>query len=347
GKTAQLCLVLGQLSVQSFVQSEYQRAYELAEESLSLAQQTDDPILVAMSYWYLGFILFIFGDIISAQAYFKQVTDFYDPEQHHQQFVLLRGSDAGISALAYEACVLWCLGYPDQARIKSQEAITLARKFKHPFTLADALCYGGCWFNAMLRDMKSLREYAEELIGLSKDLGFAGWDASGGSFYGEALAMSGELVEGLVRIRKGIATNELVGVRCSFIGSYRALAQAQLKEVHPEQGLATIEKALTLVKETGEHIWEAELYRLQGELLLLGANENGAEASFKKAIEVAQEQRAKSWELRATTSLARLWKDQGKNQQAGQILGKIYSWFTEGFDTPDLERARSLQDSLH
>jgi predicted ATPase len=303
-------------------------------------------MLVAMGNWNLGFVLFIFGENISAQDYLGKVTDFYNPEQHHQQFVLLRGSDAGVSALAYQACVLWCLGYPDQARIKSQEAISLARTFKHPFTLADALCYGGCWFNAMLRDMQALKEYAKELIGLSKGVGFAGWETTGDPFYGEALAVSGELEEGIVRIRKGIATNELIGVRCSLIGSYRALAQAQLI-VQPEQGLATLDKALTLVTETGENIWEAELYRLKGELLLLGSNEISAEASFNEAIKIAQKQSAKSWELRATISLARLWKDQGKNQQASQILGEIYSWFTEGYDTPDLKRARSLLDSLH
>jgi predicted ATPase len=159
--------------------------------------------------------------------------------------------------------------------------------------------------------------------------------------------MSGELVEGLARIRKGIATNELVGVRCSLVGSYRALAQAQLKKVQPKQGLATLEKALALVTETGEHIWEAELYRLQGELLLLGANETSAETSFKKAVEVAQQQSAKSWELRATISLVQLWKNQGKCEQAKERLAKIYNWFTEGFDTPDLEKAKSLLDSFH
>jgi predicted ATPase len=347
GKTTQLCLALGQLSVQSFVQSEYQKAYELALESLNIAQQADDPMLIALGHWHLGFISFILGENITAQAHFKQVTDFYNPEQHHRKFLLLRGSDGGISSLSYEACVLWCLGYPDQAKIKSQETLSMARKFKHPFTLADALCYGGCWFNAMQRDIQALREYAKELTALANELRFAGWYETGECFYGESLAMMDQVEEGIRRMRQSIAENELIGVRCSLVGSFRALAEAHLKEEQLDQGLSTLDKAFALVKKTGERLWEAELFRLHGEFLRLDANENGAEASFKKAIEVAQGQRAKSWELRAATSLAWLWKDRGKCELARERLGKIYNWFTEGFDTPDLQKAKSLLDSLH
>ncbi len=116
--------------------------------------------------------------------------------------------------------------------------------------------------------------------------------------------------------------------------------------MQPEQGLSTLDKAFVLVKETGEHLWEAELYRLQGELLLIGDDEIGAEASFQKAIELARQQCAKSWELRATISLARLWKSQGKREQADEVLGKIYNWFIEGYDSPDLIMAKPLLEAL-
>jgi predicted ATPase/DNA-binding SARP family transcriptional activator len=346
GKTAQLCQVLGQLSIQSFVQAEYQRALELAEEALSLAQQAKDPILVTLGYWYLGFISFSLGEYTTAQAHLKRVTDFYKPEQHHQYLVILRGSDAGISALAYEACILWCLGYPDQANKKSKQGLALAREFGHPFSLADALCYAGCWFNAMRRDVRALKNYADELMELSTEKGFAGWYETGGCFYGEALALLGQVSEGIVRIRTGMAANESIGVSCSIIGSHRSLAEAQAKGEHPEYGLSTLAEALVLVEEKGERHWEAELHRLRGELMLMQDNDVEAEASFQQAIAIAQRQQAKSWELRATISLARLWQNKGRVDKAREVLGEIYNWFSEGFDTYDLKATRSLLEEL-
>jgi adenylate cyclase len=276
----------------------------------------------------------------------KHVTDFYNPDVHHQQFVLVRGSDAGISALGYEACILWCQGYPDQAIKKSQEMLALAERFQHPFSLADALCYGGCWFNAMYRDSEALMDYSERLYGLASEIGLVGWVETGGCFYGEALVLTGQIQDGIARIQQGISAHEKIGAGCTLAASLRALAEAQTKGNLPEQGLATIAQAFTLVEETGERHWVAELYRLQGELLLLNGDDIGAESSYEKAIEVAQEQRAKSWELRAATSLARLWERQGKRIQAGEMLRDIYNWFTEGFDSPDLEKAKSLLKKL-
>jgi predicted ATPase len=346
GKTHQLCQVLGQLAVLHFVQAEYQRARELAEEVLSLAQQTEDPLLVALGHWYLGFIWFSLGDYTTSRAHMKHVIDFYSPEQHHRPFVLLRGSDAGISALSYDACCLWCLGFPDQALIKSQETLALARELDHPFSLADALCYAGCFINAMRRDAQALRDYATELVRLSNEIGFAGWIESGACFHGEAAAMLGQVSEGIMQIRQGMAASESISIRLNLVEALRALAEAQAKTDHPEGGLTTLAEALTLVEKTGERLWEAELYRLRAELLLMQGDDHEAEASFEKAIEVARWQSARSWELRASIGLARLWQKHGKTDEARELLGEIYSWFTEGFDTPDLIEARTLLEEL-
>jgi predicted ATPase len=165
---------------------------------------------------------------------------------------------------------------------------------------------------------------------------------AGTSFQGEALAMQGQVEEGITQMRKGMAIKKSMFVRLHLPGNLGFLAGAQAKAGHPEEGLTTLDEALALVEETDERLWEAELHRLRGDLLLMQGDDAEAEVSLKKAIGVARRQSAKSWELRASTSLARLWQKQGKVDEAGQMLGEIYGWFSEGFDTPDLREARSL-----
>jgi adenylate cyclase len=346
GETHQLCQVLGVLSVVHFLQAEYQRARELAEEALSLAQQINDPLLVALSHWNQGFIWFHLGDYTTSRAHLKHVIDFYRPEQHHHSFVFLRGTDAGTGALAYDACCLWCLGYPDQALIKSQEALALAREHDHPFSQADALSYAGCLFNVMRRDAPALRIYAEQLLRLSNEIELAGWIGLATCFHGEASAMLGQVSDGIAQIYAGMAAQEQICIRLNQVETLRALAEAQVLAGHPEEGLTTLAEALTLVEKMGERHWEAELNRLRAELLLTQGVEDEAEASFEKAIEVARRKSARSWELRASTGLARLRQKQGKTDEARELLGEIYSWFTEGFDTPDLREAKALLEEL-
>ncbi|MCR4405553.1 MAG: AAA family ATPase [Anaerolineae bacterium] len=345
GKTPQICRVLGELSIMYYVRAEHQRARELAEEALSLAQQTEDPLLVAVGHWYLGFILFCLGEYTTALGHLEQVIAFYNPEQHHRSFVVLRGSDVGPSALAYAACCSWCLGYPNQALNRSQEALALARELGHPFSLADVLFYAGCMFNEMRRDAQAFKNNAEELMQIAHEK-VPGWLGQGTRFWGKALAMLGQVQEGMVQIRQGMAIDQSVGIRLYLSETLGSLAEAQAKTGHPEEGLTTLNEALALVEQTDERHWEAELYRLKGELLLMQGDEAEAEASFQKAIEVARRQQARSWELRATVSLCRLWQKQSRADEARQMLAEIYGWFTEGFDTPDLKEAQALLESL-
>jgi DNA-binding SARP family transcriptional activator/predicted ATPase len=357
GQTSQLSRALGGggLAAIYYVQAEYQRAHDLAEEALSLAQRAKDPLLVALGHWYLGFVSFGLGEYTTAQAHLEQVIAFYDPEQHHRSFVFLRGEDVGTSALAYDACCLWCLGYPEQALRQSQQALALARQLGHDFSLADVLCFGGCLFNEMRQDAAALKGNAEELMRLSKEIGFPVWLGTGTYHRGAALTMLGQVEEGMAQMRAGMAARQSRGVRCYSPGTLGSLAEAQAKAGHPEEGLATLAKALTVVEQTGERHWEAELYRLKGELLRAKRGERAqgdeaeAEASFHKAIEVARRQQAKSWELRATVSLCRLWHSQGSQgrvDEARQMLAEIYGWFTEGFDTIDLKEAKVLLEEL-
>jgi predicted ATPase len=345
GKTSELCRVMGELSIFYYVRAEYQKARELAEEALSLAQQAEDPLLVALGHWRLGFVLFCLGEYTTALGHLEQVIAFYNPEQHHRSLVVLCVSDAGTSALAYTACCLWCLGYPDQALSRSQEALALARELGHPFSLADVLFYAGCMLNAMRRDAQALKDDAEELMRLSSEK-VPSWLGQGTWHRGKALAMLGQVQEGMAQMREGMAVDQSMGVRCYLSGTLCFLAEAQAKAGHSEEGLTTLAEALALVEETDERHWEAELYRLRAELLLVQGDKTEAEASFHKAIEVARRQQARSWELRATVSLCRLWQEQGRMDEARQMLAEIYGWFTEGFDMPDLQEAKALLEEL-
>jgi adenylate cyclase len=346
GKTSQLCRVLGELSIFYYVRAEHQRARGLGEEALNLAQRAKDPQQVAVGHWHLGFILFSLGEYSPARAHLKHMISFYEPHQHHHPLVVLRGLDAGLSALAYDACCLWCLGYPDEALRKSQEALTLARELDHPFSLADVLTYGGCLFNRMGRDAGALKDNAEELVRLSVEKGLAGWLPIGTCFRGEALVMLGQVQEGIAQMREGITASLSIGERCHMSGSLLSLAEAYAKAGQTEKATATLDDAQSLVEKTEERHWESELHRLRAELLLMRGDEVEAEASFHKAIAVARRQNAKSWELRATTSLARLWQKQGKLEEARRVVEEIYGWFAVGFDTPDLEDAKALLDEL-
>ncbi|MGB3716162.1 MAG: tetratricopeptide repeat protein, partial [Candidatus Promineifilaceae bacterium] len=345
GETTQLCQVLGEMVEFEYVGAEYRSARELAEEALSLARQTEDPQLVALGHWYLGFIHFALGEFTTAHDHLEIVISFYEPQAHHHPFVVLRGKDAGLGALAYDACCLWCLGYPEKALKSSQESLALARELGHPFSLADVLAHGGCLLHKMRRDADALKEYAEEFMRLTLP-NIRGWRGTGESFLGEALVMMGQVQEGMDQIREGLTTKHSIDTWCYGSGTLGTLAEAEGKTGHPEKGLTILNEALALVEQTDERYLEAELYRLRGELHIMQGDDDQAEDSFEKAIEVARRQSAGSWELRASIGLARLWEKQGRKEEAQKVLGPVYSWFTEGFDTPDLREARALLEEI-
>jgi predicted ATPase len=345
GETSKLCRVLGEIGLHHYVRGEHQMAREFGEQALNVALSVRDPLLEALSRWYLGVVLFSLGDYATAQAHLERVIAFYIPQQHHRSFVLLRGSDAGVSALAYTACTLWCLGYPDQALQRSQKALALARELNHPFSLADVLSYGGCLFSLMCRDAQSLKDYAEELIRLARER-LEAWSGMGEYYLGGALAQLGQVQEGLAQVREGIGIVRSRGVAVGLSVALASLAEVQARVGRSEEALAALAEALAFSEQTDERYSEAELYRLGGELLLMQGNETEAEISLHQAIEVARRQQAKSWELRATTSMARLWQQQGRIEEARHLLAEIYAWFTEGFDTPDLTEARTLLEEI-
>ncbi len=346
GETSKFVQVLGGLSIVYYVRAEYHHARELAEEALCIAQSTKDSLLILLSNWYLSFILFCLGEYTTSHRHLKRIIDIYEPQKHHHSLLSLRGSDAGLGALAYDACCLWCLGFPEQALKRSQEALTLTRELGHPFTLADVLCFAGCLFHAMRRDGNGLQENSEALMRLANERGLTGWVAAGIRYQGEAFALQGKLHEGITQMQKGIEALRSEEVFLYFPETLCTLAETQVKSGQLEDGLATLEEALAFVEKTDERQWEAEIYRLKGEFLLMQGEDVAAESNLHKAIEISQGQSAKSLELRAVMSLSRLWGRQGKGAKARKMLTEIYNWFTEGFDTPDLIVAKELLDDL-
>jgi predicted ATPase len=224
--------------------------------------------------------------------------------------------------------------------------LTLAQELSHPFTLVFALYFAAALYQ-LYRDVQAVQQRVEALLGISAEQGFALYLAWGAVLRGWVLGERGQEDDGIDQIRQGIATRQST---MRLPNALAFLAEAYGKVGQVEEGLSVLAEALDRVNESGERCWEAELHRLKGELLLQqGEGERcmpDAETCFQRAIEVARRQQAKSWELRAATSLGRLWERQGKRDQAREQLQEVYGWFTEGFDTPDLLEAKALLDAL-
>ena len=225
--------------------------------------------------------------------------------------------------------------------------MTLAQQIAHPFSLGFALSFAAV-LHSFRREGRATQERAEAAIVLATEQGFPYWRAAGAMMCGWALAHQGEAREGIAQINQGLTAFRATGAEI-----LRPYCLALLSEAHgilgePEAGLTALAEVLTLVDKTGECWYEAELHRLKGALLLQLAPDHQAEAEtcFLKALDIARSQAAKSWELRAATSLARLWQQQGKRQEAYDLLAPVYGWFTEGFDTADLQDAKALLDAL-
>jgi predicted ATPase len=286
------------------------------------------------------------GAFAPVRAHLEHVTALYDPQQH-RSYTLLYGQDPGVTAIYFAALALWYLGYLDQALQMGQRAVTLAQELSHPYSLAFTL-EGMAEIYQFRREVRRTQEWAEALMTLSTEQKFAFWLVSGKMLRGWALAQQGQGEEGITQIRQGLAAWQAMG-EALYQPLFRALlAETCGKMGQPGEGLSVLAEALADVRNTGLCFCEAELYRLQGELLLQQAAERGgeAEACFRQALDVARRQQAKSWELRATMSLSRLWQRQGKRAEARALLAESYGWFTEGFDTADLQEARALLEEF-
>jgi len=291
------------------------------------------------------------GEFTTARTHLEQGIALYDPQTHPHIAVGL--TNPRLDCLFYVSLALWHLGYPEQALQRSQEAVALAEGLSYPFSLAGTLAWAAV-LHLHRREREFARERAEAVITLSTDQGFPFWLALGTRVRGWTLVEEGQVQEGIAQMRQSPGS-----ILLQYI-----LAEAYGKAGQVEEGLSVTAEAFAFVDKTGVRTSEAELYGVKGGLLLaqkskeqrVGSEErklNGddrseseAEACFLKAIDIAQKQQTKSLELRASTNLARLWQHQGKKAEAHTMLSEIYHWFTEGFDTKDLQEAKALLDTL-
>jgi predicted ATPase len=352
GETPQLFPVLWGLAAVYIGQAEHRTGRALAEQCLALAQSVQEGNLLLMAHTVPGISLFHLGELVPGREYLEQVITHYDPQQHRSLAFLYGSFDPGVTCLSFAAWSLWPLGYPDQALQRSQEALTLAQEIAHPFSCGLALFFAAATYQ-FRREIQTTHERAEAAITFSTDQMFPEWVALGTLFRGWALTEQGQEKEGIAQMHQGLAAHRAMGSEVSLSYYLGLLAAAYGRVGQAEEGLKVLAEALAFVGKSEEHYYEAELYRLKGTLTLQSKVpsprfqvEEEAEACFHKAIKIAREQQAKSWELRATISLARLWQSQGKREEARQMLAEIYGWFTEGFDTKDLQEAKALLDEL-
>jgi class 3 adenylate cyclase/predicted ATPase len=346
GETPQLSQVLWGLAYFYTLRSQCRTSREVGEQLLSLAQRAQDPVLLQQAHHALAGALLHLGELSAAQAHLQQGIALYDPQQH-RSLVLRLGIDLGVFFLAYMVRPLWLLGYPDQALQQSHKALTMAQELAHPFSLTYALGFAALG-HQFRREGQATQVQAEASGALAGEQGFAFFLAFGTVLRGWALAEQGQSDAGMLQMREGMAACRTTGAEADRPYFLALVAEAYGRGRWYDEGLAMLEEALALADQYEERYWEAEIHRLKGELLLARSAENQieAEACLHKALDIARRQQAKSLELRAAMSLARLWQQQGKCAEARELLAPIYSWFTEGFDTSDLQEAKALLEDL-
>jgi len=351
GEDARLFPVLFGLRSFHLIRGELQPAFALGQQLLSLAEDARDPGLLVEAHLALGNSLFLFGKFVPALQQFEQAISLYDPKKHHVH-AFVYGLDPGVFCLARTAWILALLGHSDQASKKVEEALALAHRQSHAFSLAVALVHRNLVLE-IRREWPAYQQQAEAVIALCREQGFGSILAQSTMYRGYALAQQGRTEEGIALIREGLDAQLATGASLFRPRFLCFLAEACGTAGRFEEGLAAVAEAVAIVEKTGERYNDARLLQLKGELVLRGSGvqaelrlQTEAEECFRKSIEIACQQEAKTFELKAVVSLARLWKQQGKKAEARQALAEIYGWFSEGLDTKDLKDAKALLEQL-
>jgi len=345
GDSATLASVLAALATIYLNRGELDRGNMLAERVLAMGDETRDRSLVLLvaviAKHYQGCFAASLADCERAIALYDPARDRRAP--FHHGFV----DDPSVGVLGIAAWNLWYLGHADRSLRRAREGVTRARTLGEPFTLALALFFE-TWVHLLRRDWRAQRQRAADVIAIGDVQGFPNWRGVGRIYHGLARVNAGEGADALTEVAKGLALAAGTGSRGGAPGIFASLADGQRAAGQYADALGVVESGLTVATETGQHAWDAALYYLKGELLLAtdAANSAEGEALFHRALDIARAQEAKSFELRAATSLARLWQRQGKRAEAHTLLAPVYAWFTEGFDTGDLVEAKALLEEL-
>ena len=348
GETPQLFPVLWGLARMHDTRGELMEGRVLAEQLLDLAQRVQKPALLLQAHHELWANLSALGKLTSARLHVEEGFKLYDPKKHRHHAFLYGGHDPGVCCAYHAADLLWLLGYPDQALQKSHDSLIMARELSHPSTTSSALSFAA-WFHQYRGDRQAVKARVEENTALATEQGFSPRRAMADFLRGWLLVGEGDSEVGITQMSRILDSHQPSGVSGRWMAhSAAVLADVLRKEGRISEAFNIVTETISRTQQSGGRYNEAELHRIKGELLLAqtAADEQQAEACFQTALQLARSQSAKSLELRAAMSLSRLWQRQGKGAEARQLLGEIYGWFTEGFDTVDLKAAKALLEEL-
>jgi tetratricopeptide (TPR) repeat protein len=335
------------LTAHTWVRGDLRSAREQAERFIILARQIGEKVNLDTGHMLLGGVLAWQGEFSDAAKSLEQVIGRYNREDHRASIQSVN-LDPGVNAMAHFGWTLCMLGFLDRASDSSEQAVMMARKLNQPFSLAQALRYSSivCILTGQWKNFEEIRAEVEETVAKNRL----------GQYEPYLIHMNA--VASIAKNQHALALSELQRARSSYQTSQATLFFPMVLSLQasvcgrigrPEDGLKKLSEAIVFTDKHSMRYMDAELHRLRGELLLMRSDSHDAaeaEASFHESLDVARRQKAKSWELRAATSLARLWHDQGKAAEARDLLAPVYGWFTEGFDTADLKDAKALLDEL-
>jgi predicted ATPase len=346
GETPELVPVLRGLYSFYLGRAQFHTARELGETLLRLTQRDHNPALAVLAHNTLGQTQLYLGALSAARLHLEAGIALDTPAQRRAPAFRM-GNDPGVACRISAALTLWVLGYPAQALARRHDALTVAHALSHPYSLAQARCWAA-YVSQFYRDVPAVHMQAEAAVALATEQGFPFWGAAGTILRGWALVLQGQGAAGMAEVRQGLAAYRATGAALLVPYYCTVLADVAAHLGHTAEGLQALAEAHTLVEQHEERWWEAEVCRLRGVVLLRQPGTPPAEAEtwLQRALDVARRQEAKSLELRAAMSLSRLWQQQGKQAEARELLASVYGWFTEGFDTADLQEAKVLLEEL-
>jgi predicted ATPase len=319
---------------------------ELAVQLLGLAEKQGATTPLMIGHRVMGNSLLHGGNTAECRAHFDQAIALYNPEQH-RSLATRFGQDMKVIVLSWRALAQWLLGYPEAALADANQAINEARGIGQAASVMYAL--GIASFVFVTRgDYKIANTRSDEVIALADEKGASFWKTQGMRLRGQCLALTGKSADAVEVLTSAVNAYRSAGSTALVPLDMLYLAQAHADLGQFADAWSCIGEAMKAEEAAKDRLWEADILRVAGEIALDSPEPDPvkAQAYFERALAVARQQQAKSWELRAAMSLARLWRDQGKVQQARELLAPVYGWFTEGFDTRDLKEAKALLEEL-
>jgi predicted ATPase len=328
------------------VRADLRLCVDLAAEGMELAERLNESGMRMEALFMPGVTMFYRAEFAGARAYFDKALAGYEDLEQTKFWTAYTGHNASVTHRCYLALTLWHLGYPDQALKVDREMRELARTIGHPFSLGHAIDFGA-FLHQHCRRGEGVLEAAGEEIAIGREQGFPLWHALGVLHTGAGMLLQGRRAEAIPLLLKGLSAFKATGAEIRIPCYLGIIGHAFTLDARFQEAHEVLNEGLAVAEKNDNRTHEAELHRLKGELHLAETNnQTAAEECFRTAIEIARRHASRAWELRATTSLARLWQQQGRKTEAHEALAAVYATFTEGFTTPDLVECRALLNEL-